>query len=75
MRASDTRAISANHSDSVYAKVYEAIKDAAERGEGRVVVYPCTEWYEFYEHFTTLGYGVSQFFYHWEEEMYAEITW
>ena len=75
MRASDARAVSANSVGRIYAKVYEAIKNAAECGETRVVVYPCTEWCEFYKHLTDLGYEVSEFYYHWEEETYTEITW
>ena len=75
MYASEARKISGRSSGSVYKSIYEEIKSAAKRGKNSVIVRPCQEWCEFYEHFTRLGYEVSQFYYHWEEELYAEIVW
>lgn len=75
MFASEARKITIASDEGKYQGVYTIIKDAAERGCTFVRVIPCTGWYEFYEHFTSLGYSVSEYYYHWEEELHAEIGW
>lgn len=75
MFASEARKIAIISGEGKYHKMYAAIKHAAERGRASVRVIPCTDWSEFYEHFTALGYSVSEYYYHCEDELYAEIGW
>lgn len=75
MFAREARKITIISGESKYRKVYAAIKHAAERGRASVRVIPCAEWSEFYEHFTSLEYTVSEYYYHCEDELYAEIKW